>query len=312
MDGIALIVISAKTDHELKESAARLLSLLSQGACADSDLPGLAYTLQLAREAEHRLALCARSVGELSNALRSFVEDDRCVDPVYRGTCGTSDSAITILNHDEDAKRLIDAWISNEKKYPTLLRLWTRGLVIDWNRLYGSRRPIPVALPAFFTGPERDLAFDDEVTPAENDASSPFSSVAGTVSFLRHTVARVRQCHVDNVDTVTRLFDMGLSSYQFIAVTSEIQEVLREPVSPAILFEHATIAELAGYLQQRFGAGADSRQVVTHVKKHPETKAADRHSDATEPDVFRRFRMGQVGMQEMLAVIKQQVHGGHS
>jgi len=38
--------------------------------------------------------------------------------------------------------------------YGRLLELWVRGLNIDWNRLYGERRPLRVSLPGYPFSPE--------------------------------------------------------------------------------------------------------------------------------------------------------------
>ncbi|OHX11185.1 ketoacyl-synthetase C-terminal extension domain-containing protein [Chromobacterium sphagni] len=72
--GPAAIVLSARTEAELRTRAQQLLDALRGGRYDDADLADIAYTLQLGREAmEDRLAMVAGSIGEIEAGLQAFV-----------------------------------------------------------------------------------------------------------------------------------------------------------------------------------------------------------------------------------------------
>jgi acyl carrier protein len=46
------------------------------------------------------------------------------------------------------------------------------------------------------------------------------------------------------------LFDLGLDSAAAVGVTDELSEWLDRPIEPALLYDHPTIEQLAGFLAQ--------------------------------------------------------------
>jgi acyl transferase domain-containing protein len=55
---------------------------------------------------------------------------------------------------DEELKEAVGKWIER-KKYEKLVDLWVKGLVVDWNRLYGERSPRRISLPTYPFARER-------------------------------------------------------------------------------------------------------------------------------------------------------------
>jgi len=91
----ALIVLSAKHQNRLAEQVRRLLSAMDSGQFDDADLADIAYTLQTGREAmEHRLALTAGTLRELSAKLREFLADGK-TSAVESGTPGLASTTHT-------------------------------------------------------------------------------------------------------------------------------------------------------------------------------------------------------------------------
>jgi polyketide synthase PksN len=144
----AIIVLSARDEEQLKERVRQLLDALQNEAFADADLPHIAYTLQVGREAmEQRLALLAGSVQQVCEKLRAYLQSGSAED-LYRNEVRCNKEALGLFTADEDLQDAIAAWVQKHK-YENLLDLWVKGLAFDWDRLYGQVKPRRVSLPAY-------------------------------------------------------------------------------------------------------------------------------------------------------------------
>jgi len=154
-----VILLSAKNEGRLKEMAARLEKALLQGQFRDHDLPHIAFTLQVGREAlETRLAMIVQSVGELCQRLHDFVQDAPLADDVYYGKIERDNGAIEAFTADEDLREALNKWMER-KKFGKLCTFWVKGLQVDWMSLYkgatGERPMRRISLPAYPFAPER-------------------------------------------------------------------------------------------------------------------------------------------------------------
>jgi polyketide synthase PksN len=145
----ALIVISARNEDRLREQVERLLAVVRSRKFTESDLAGIAYTLQVGREAmEERLAFTASSMAELQEKLEGFLEGRINIPDLYRGQAKRNKETLVVLAADDDMEKIVDTWIS-KGRYSKLLELWVRGLNCDWNKLYGDIKPHRVSLPTY-------------------------------------------------------------------------------------------------------------------------------------------------------------------
>ncbi len=81
----AVVVLSAKSEGQLKKLAGMLLDRIESGQLSDTDFPSLAYTLQTGREAmEERLAFTASTISEFEEKLKDFKEDRSGREGLYR------------------------------------------------------------------------------------------------------------------------------------------------------------------------------------------------------------------------------------
>ncbi|WP_255298559.1 SDR family NAD(P)-dependent oxidoreductase [Brevibacillus dissolubilis] len=151
----ALIVLSAKNAERLQEQVERLLTAIQEQQWTDADLPRIAYTLQVGREAmEERLGVLAGSIQELIGKLKQFLDGSDYVDDLYRDHIKHNKNSLAVFAADEDTEKIIEAWIS-KGKYAKLLELWVKGLTFDWNKLYGSNKPLRTSLPTYPFARER-------------------------------------------------------------------------------------------------------------------------------------------------------------
>jgi PfaD family protein len=163
-EGPVIIVLSAKNGERLKERVGRLLEAAGEKCFSDRDLKDVAYTLQTGREhMEERLALTVKSVEELGEKLRCFLEGQEGVEGLYYGQAKGNKETLDVLTEDEDMEKTVEAWV-HKKKYSKILELWVKGLVFDWNRLYGETKPRRFSLPAYpfarerYWAPKMDLS----------------------------------------------------------------------------------------------------------------------------------------------------------
>lgn len=145
----SIIVLSAKNQELLKEQVRNLLTAVREEQYADSELPDVAYTLQVGREAmEERLGLIVESVKELVEKLQDFVENQESSGRLYRGQVMRNKETLAVFSADEDMANIINAWI-NKEKYGKILDLWSKGLDFDWNQIYGGSKPRRINLPTY-------------------------------------------------------------------------------------------------------------------------------------------------------------------
>lgn len=176
-----LIVLSAKNETRLRESAANLCHFLDQLSAQPQQDPGLladlAYTLQVGREPmEERLAFTVTTLDELRERLAGF--SAKRPQGIFQSGTKAFRDALTLLMSDEDIRNAIDTWIT-KKKYAQLIQLWVRGLPFDWERLYSdqTQRPRRIHLPGYPFARERYWIQTDS-----RETANPLTEQADLVS----------------------------------------------------------------------------------------------------------------------------------
>ncbi|MCL6590821.1 MAG: SDR family NAD(P)-dependent oxidoreductase [Firmicutes bacterium] len=145
----AIFILSARNEECLKEQARQLVDAIEEQNFSDANLADIAYTLQVGREGmEERLGLIARSLEELKQKLKLFLEGHDGIRDLYRGHVKRNKETFTALSGDEDMAKTLDAWLT-KKKYAKLLDLWVKGLTLDWTKLYGETMPRRLSLPTY-------------------------------------------------------------------------------------------------------------------------------------------------------------------
>ncbi|HKX26950.1 MAG TPA: SDR family NAD(P)-dependent oxidoreductase, partial [Blastocatellia bacterium] len=134
-------------------------------------LADVAYTLQVGRDAmEHRVLFLARHFGELKEIVQRYASGERGIQNCFQGRVSKDRDSIRLLNADEQAKDLTAKWMQYGK-FTSLAEFWVRGLDLDWNALYGERRPRRVSLPTYPFA--RDRHWLPEVKPDRRVAQAP-------------------------------------------------------------------------------------------------------------------------------------------
>lgn len=150
-----IVVLSAKNPERLKEQARQLLDEIERRRFSDNSLAEIAYTLQVGREVfEERLAVITSGIDSLKEKLRAFITDQASSGDLVCGHVNRNENTLSVFSADKDLKKAIDVWI-DKKKYTKLIKLWVRGLNIDWHRLYGNVKPRRISLPPYPFARER-------------------------------------------------------------------------------------------------------------------------------------------------------------
>ncbi len=145
--GPSMIVLSARTPEQLADVARRLADRVT----ADMPLAQIAWTLQVGRDAlEHRLAFLAADHDQLRQCLLACsagLPDEAA--GIHAGRVKGNKDTLSILDGDEEMRRAV-ASLPARGKHDSLLRLWVRGLAVDWRALFPQNARLPrLVLPSY-------------------------------------------------------------------------------------------------------------------------------------------------------------------
>jgi len=149
--GPVIVPLSARTVGQLKQRARDLLDFIR--AHGSIDLAGMAYTLQVGREAmEIRLGFIVASVAQLAEKLEAYVASEDLVGVDIEGMCAgrikDHRETLSAFSEDADFQETIDKWMTRGN-LPKLLDVWVKGLELNWHKLYGAVLPRRVSLPTY-------------------------------------------------------------------------------------------------------------------------------------------------------------------
>ncbi|SAL32890.1 polyketide synthase [Caballeronia udeis] len=151
--GQILVPLSARTPERLKQKARELLAWIERRKEAAGepaiDLPSLAYTLQIGREAmDARAAFIVDSVSHLAEKLGAYCRDEQDIEDCFSAQVGEDQDGLSALSHDEDMIEAVDKWIARGK-HSRLAELWVKGFALDWRKLHGARKLRFISLPTY-------------------------------------------------------------------------------------------------------------------------------------------------------------------
>ncbi|BBO59205.1 SDR family NAD(P)-dependent oxidoreductase [Mycoavidus sp. B2-EB] len=269
--GPVLVVMSARSEEQLKEQAGQLVAYLK--CQTEVNLVDLAYTLQVGREPLGvRLALVAESVDAVREQLSHYVCGEVAED-IYRGECNRN---VTFLA-DEDLQKMIQVWMANGK-LSKLAELWVQGLEVEWAHLNGGTKPNRIRLPTYPFAKERYWVRQTErrtepetqlyppMHEPELSQPRPSTTPLGTLNETGST--KISQAATDErllqiEDVLTGLIseqlniahdelgreipfnDFGLDSIMLTRFSSALNQKYDLSLNPAIFLKYSTITKLA-------------------------------------------------------------------
>lgn len=96
---------------------------------------------------EERAAFITSGTAELKRQLADFINDKPAVTGCFRGEKQQAKD-IAWLSDDDDSAELIEKWLAKGKG-PKLCEMWSKGVAINWHKLYKDKHPKRISLPVY-------------------------------------------------------------------------------------------------------------------------------------------------------------------
>ncbi len=264
-----IFVLSAKNEERLKAYAVKMKNFFT----SSFDIAEIAYTSQVGREAmEERAALIVNSVEDLNKKLESFIAGQDDIKDFYRGGVKRNKDMLAILEGDEEFGETVDKWIQRGK-YPKLLGLWVKGLVFDWNKLYGENKPERVSLPTYpFEKRRCWLETSDKVK--EEFTGKTKENIADKQkdvgAWLKGIICSLLKLSEDEIESDQEMSEFGFDSLVGTRLINRIKDAYDIKIQPAILMKYNTIEKLGQYLTENTDLEQAQSKDVTAVNENPE------------------------------------------
>ena len=268
-----LIVLSARSDENLKEYAMNLLKALhtygndnilfslDQVAVADLEkslkgnpepcpgkkysLENIAFTLQSGREEmNERLAFVVNNLEELRNSLKQYVNGEKSKH-LLSGNIKKARESYELLGGDEDAAAMVEQWIS-KGKLTQLAKLWITGYEINWKLLHNPDTVQRISLPTYpFTKesywlPASSKTVKNKEIAALIDKTEYLMSFDGEIVFskelkLKETIVKDHIINGQNIFPGVGYMEMAYQAARIIFNSKEIEICKLFWLSPLIM-----------------------------------------------------------------------------
>ncbi len=137
-----IIVLSARNKEQLQKQVQNLKKYVD--ASKNLNLPDIAYTLQIGREAmDERLAFTVKDNDSLVRTLKNYLKGDN-KGILSNNVKGIKTDSVEGTWRDEEVARAIE-----NKNSASLLSFWVQGRDIDWRQLYPQNAPKRISLPTY-------------------------------------------------------------------------------------------------------------------------------------------------------------------
>jgi acyl transferase domain-containing protein/NAD(P)-dependent dehydrogenase (short-subunit alcohol dehydrogenase family) len=288
--GVRVFPFSAKDEPRLRALVDAFLALDPL-----PDLPSMAYTLQIGREAmPQRLAVIADSPAELRRKLQRY-RDGLADADVLPGNPADAGLLSSLLDEEEGENFV--ATLFKTGKLRKLARFWAAGLEVDWARAYLDAKPARVHLPGYPFAETRYWAVEGSpwggeqerrVGDAHQDAPSPASAYQNAPSpanagqrwavptlqspaaaFLRERLAQVAGFDPATLDPQADLSELGLDSILAMELLRDIEAAYGLLLFPSELVEHNSLAALAAHIERELGNAPSNCVEVIHRGSSP-------------------------------------------
>ncbi|MEJ2622292.1 MAG: beta-ketoacyl synthase N-terminal-like domain-containing protein, partial [Candidatus Thiodiazotropha sp.] len=257
----AIIVLSAKSETQLRQQAERLLRALRQHDVKTESLADIAYTLQVGREAfEVRLALVVGSHFALQEKLLAYLDDQDGIADLYQGNIGLNRETFSLLTIDEELQEAIVKWLSRGK-YGKFLQLWVQGLLFDWQTLYSGKRPQRISLPTYpfskerywYTNIDSEIGRSVEVSEQSTADTTVKNGELTTKQKVLDILGRFIGVESEEIDGTKAPLDYGIDSIVRVQLLSQLQDQVDPSINLAELQESSSIQELIDVVERRRG-----------------------------------------------------------
>ncbi|MCU7925179.1 MAG: SDR family NAD(P)-dependent oxidoreductase [Candidatus Thiodiazotropha sp. (ex Dulcina madagascariensis)] len=255
----AIIVLSAKSESQLRQRAERLLNALRWPDMQAQSLADIAYTLQVGREAmDIRLALVAGSHFALEEKLLAYLDNEDGITDLYQGRIGLNRETLSVLTIDDELQEAIEKWLSRGK-YGKFLQLWVQGLAFDWHTLYGENKPQRISLPTYPFSKERYWYTEihnkaDRFVEVSEQLTADVIAENGELTHKQQVLDILGQLigvEPVEIDGAKALLDYGVDSIVLVQLLSQLQAQVDPNISLVELQESGSIQNVIDIVERR-------------------------------------------------------------
>jgi thioester reductase-like protein len=262
-EGLYPVLLSARNADRLAQSARGLLAFLRSERGAATALADIAWTLMAGRQAfEHRLAMAAATLGDLTEGLDEFLAGGRERTQAGAVSSGAVSSGQRSLGESAPDRAYLDM-LRAHGDVSRLADLWVQGWKIDWEALYGSAPGRIVSLPTYPFARDRHWIVPEDYRRRDGaDRAEPPRPSAKTQPDDPATTASLR----DAVESdVLRIFaELTRQSPEELDVTSDFHD---------IGFDSVVTVRMLNQLMKRYGA----RIPATTIEDHRTIRSFSQH-----------------------------------
>lgn len=283
-----LIVLSARTDDQLRQQVANLSAFLE--TASPLSISSLSYTLIVGRmHLAAKLACVVRNTAELGQLLQQWLSSGAApgvfsapaseAAPRERPSLAKyGNFCIEQLHYVDDEEAL--------EHLATIADLYVQGYALDYAAVLpdgvGQRMSLPTypfarehywiastrrspaaatAAPAAVTSTVSDAATSVAQAPVSRMPASPLDKIEG---FLRHAAAQELGVSPGEVVMDLSYFDLGFTSLGVTNFIRKTNGLLATNLPPSIVFEHSSIRSLAVWLVENHATEVAAMDVGAH------------------------------------------------
>ncbi|QMV44170.1 non-ribosomal peptide synthetase [Cohnella cholangitidis] len=257
-----LLTLSAKSEAAL----GRLVQQYARLSLEQISLADLCYTANTGRgHYEYRLAVVFHNAGELSEQLARLIDGgltDNRSQGIYYGNPKSISEGIAGTGAWNAQRHVTDVRTDPRRD---IARSYTEGADVEWSKLYAGQRRYRIPLPTYPF--EKSRCWLDAPNPArfgtEYDAriernSSPDREIVitgkpnGSYSDIETVIAQAwgHTLGLRQVDLADNYYELGGDSIMAMKIVNRISLQLSVRLEVADLLKHATIGDLASFIER--------------------------------------------------------------
>ena len=261
-----LFLLSARSEERLTAYVRRWLAFLDDPTRSERlRLEDVAYTVQTGRPSLNvRLALIVRSLPELKEALRRFLERSQEEDGSQYYSRVEGHRLRFAGWGDDPAFREYVRSVARERDLGKLAALWVDGFRVDWAPLHEGSRRRRLSLPTYpFLRQSFDLPVPRETACAASQVKDEAAGGIGPAAVgdrneresvevrLRDILSEVLRIPGPEIDLRRPFADYGLDSFLSMEVMKRLQDLFGPSVPTVAILENPDGMSLVGYLAGR-------------------------------------------------------------
>jgi enoyl-CoA hydratase/carnithine racemase len=93
------------------------------------------------------------SIEQLADKFQAYIKGEQDIEDTYIGQVKRDKYTLPLVTSDDDLQQTIEKWIDQKKL--SKIKLWVKGLDLDWSKLYGDKKPNRISLPTYPFAKER-------------------------------------------------------------------------------------------------------------------------------------------------------------